>query len=194
MTTADDGSTIPDFSRAMSASVGPANSVWSMPMLVITATCAWTTFVASQRPSRPTSTTATSTATSANQRNAAAVHASKYDGRTPVSPSRSATAAICSANSSSLIGSALRARRSFTRSRCGLVYVPTVSPWTISSRVIICAVDPLPLVPVMWITGWLSWGSPIAATRRVIGSNVGEVIRPVFSYDACSSRYASASP
>ena len=62
-------------------------------------------------------------------------------------------AAICSANSSSLIGSALRARRSLTRSRCGLVYVPTVRPWAISRRVIIWAVEPLPLVPVMWITG-----------------------------------------
>ena len=140
ITTADDGSTIPAFSRAMSSSVGPANSVWSMPMLVITATWAETTLVASQRPSRPTSTTATSTAMSANQRNAAAVHASKYDGRTPVNPSRSATAAICSAKSSSPIGSALLARRSFTRSRCGLVYVPTLNPWAINRRVTICAV------------------------------------------------------
>ena len=54
-----------------------------MPMLVMTATCASHTLVASHRPSRPTSTTATSTARSANQRNAAAVAASKYDGRTP---------------------------------------------------------------------------------------------------------------
>ena len=121
--------------------------------VVITATWASTTFVASQRPSSPTSITATSTATSANQRNAAAVHASKYVGRTPVSPSRSATAAICSASSSSSMGSALRVNRSLIRSRCGLVYVPTVRPWATSSRVTICAVDPLPLVPVMWITG-----------------------------------------
>ena len=74
MTTADAGLMIPAFSRAMSASVGPANSLWSMPMLVTTATWASTTLVASHRPSRPTSTTATSTAVSANQRNAAAVH------------------------------------------------------------------------------------------------------------------------
>ena len=77
MTAADAGLMMPAFSRAMSASVGPANSVWSMPMLVITATWASTTLVASQRPSSPTSTTATSTATSANQRKAAAVTASK---------------------------------------------------------------------------------------------------------------------
>ena len=71
------GLMIPAFSRAMSASVGPANSVWSMPMFVTTATWASTTLVASHRPSSPTSITATSTAMSANQRNAAAVHASK---------------------------------------------------------------------------------------------------------------------
>ena len=107
------GLMIPDFSAAMWPLVGPANSLWSMPMLVMTATCASHTLVASQRPSSPTSTTATSTARSANQRNAAAVVVSKYDGRTPVSISRSATAAICSANSSSLIGSPLRLIRSF---------------------------------------------------------------------------------
>ena len=77
ITAADVGLMIPAFSRAMSASVGPANSLWSMPMFVTTATWASTTLVASHRPSRPTSTTATSTAVSANQRNAAAVHASK---------------------------------------------------------------------------------------------------------------------
>ena len=68
---------IPAFSRATSTSVGPANSLWSIPMFVITATWAVTTLVASHRPSSPTSTTATSTAVSANQRKAAAVHASK---------------------------------------------------------------------------------------------------------------------
>ena len=68
---------IPDFSLAMSTSVGPANSLWSIPMLVITATWAVTTLVASHWPSSPTSTTAASTAVSANQRKAAAVHASK---------------------------------------------------------------------------------------------------------------------
>jgi hypothetical protein len=77
ITAADVGSMIPAFSRAMSASVGPASSLWSIPMFVTTATCARTTFVASHLPSSPTSTTATSTAVSANQRNAAAVHASK---------------------------------------------------------------------------------------------------------------------
>ncbi len=35
----------------------------------------------------------------------------------------------------------------------GLVYVPTDSPCAISRRVIICVVEPLPLVPVTWMTG-----------------------------------------
>ena len=90
-------------------------------------------------------------------------------------------AAICSARSSSLIGSALLMNRSLMRSRWGLVYVPTCSPWAISRRVTICAVEPLPLVPVMWMTGAASCGSPIACTSRVIGSSVGDVTRPVFS-------------
>ena len=74
-------------------------------------------------------------------------------------------AAICSAKSSSLIGSPLRVIRSLIRSRCGLVYVPTVRPWAISRRVIICAVEPLPFVPVTWITGSACCGSPIADAR-----------------------------
>ena len=84
-----------------------------------------------------------------------------------MSTSRSATAAICSAKSSSLIGSQLRLMRSLSRSRCGLVYVPTVSPCAISRRVIICVVEPLPLVPVTWMTGYVSCGSPIAATSAL---------------------------
>ena len=61
--------------------------------------------------------------------------------------------AICSAKSSSLIGSPLRLIRSLSFSRCGLVYIPTVSPWATSRRVIICDVEPLPFVPVTWMTG-----------------------------------------
>ena len=40
ITAAPVGSMIPAFSRATSASVGPANSLWSMPMFVTTATWA----------------------------------------------------------------------------------------------------------------------------------------------------------
>ena len=61
------------------------------------------------------------------------------------------------------------------------MYVPTLRPWAISRRVTIWAVEPLPLVPVMWMTGYARCGSPIAWTSRVIGSSVGDVTRPVFS-------------
>jgi hypothetical protein len=57
--------------------VGPANSVWSSPTLVTTATTGSTTLVASQVPSIPTSTTATSTGASAKHQKAAAVTISK---------------------------------------------------------------------------------------------------------------------
>ena len=61
------------------------------------------------------------------------------------------------------------------------MYVPTVRPCAISSRVIICDVEPLPLVPVMWMTGYANCGSPIAATIVFIRSVVGDSMRPVFS-------------
>ena len=51
------------------------------------------------------------------------------------------------------MGSPLRAMRSLTRLRLGLVYVPTVRPWAPNSAVTMAAVEPLPLVPVMWTAG-----------------------------------------
>ncbi len=70
-----------------------------------------------------------------------------------------------------------------TSSRWGLVYVPTLKPAAASMREIICTVEPLPFVPVTWMTGALRWGSPSAAQIAAIGSVVGESIRPVFWYD-----------
>ena len=115
-----DGLIIPAFSSAICLTVGPAYSVWSSAIFVITATSELITFVASQRPSIPTSTTATSTASSANQRNIAAVMISKKLGRTPEIISRSEIAPTCKPNSSSLIGSQLIQIRSLMRSKCGL--------------------------------------------------------------------------
>ncbi len=68
------------------------------------------------------------------------------------------------------------------------MYVPTVSPLATSSREIIWAVEPLPFVPVTWITGEACCGSPIAAQNAVITSIEGDSIRPVVSYDAWASR------
>ena len=53
---------------------------------------------------------------------------------------------------------------------------------------IICDVEPLPFVPVTWITGYANCGSPIASTNRSIRAVVGDVIRPDFSYVAWASR------
>jgi hypothetical protein len=71
---------IPAFSSAIRRRQSPTPSVWSWPTLVTTATWPSTTFVGSQRPSRPTSTTATSTATWLNHARPAAVSSSKWVG------------------------------------------------------------------------------------------------------------------
>ena len=59
--------------------------------------------------------------------------------------------------------------------------MPTVRPWAISRRVIIWAVEPLPLVPVMWMAGAARWGSPITDINRSMRSVDGELMRPVTS-------------
>ena len=110
-----EGLIIPAFSLAICSTVGPAYSMWSRAMFVITATSEAITFVASHRPSMPTSTTATSTASSANQRNIAAVMISKKLGRIAERISRSAIAPICNPNSVSSIGSPLMQIRSLIR-------------------------------------------------------------------------------
>ena len=78
---------MPAFSAAMSATVSPRYSAWSMPIGVITATGASTTLVASHRPPIPTSTTATSTGASANAANAIAVTTSNLLIAGPADPS-----------------------------------------------------------------------------------------------------------
>ncbi len=67
--------------------------------------------------------------------------------------SSAAISPTTAASSSGSIGSKLREMRSVTCSRCGLAYVPTDSWWAASSAVTMRAVEPLPLVPVMWMTG-----------------------------------------
>ncbi len=148
------GLTMPAFSPATSARVGPRNSTWSRPTLVTTATSASTTLVASQRPPSPTSKIATSTGRSANHSMAAAVRISNQVRRE--SPSRGSIPArvdSTSASSASLMGSPSALSRSLMASRCGLVNVPTRRPLAVSREVRQRAVDVLPLVPVTWITG-----------------------------------------
>ena len=57
---------MPALLPAISVSVSPRYSVWSIPIGVITATLASATLVESQVPPRPTSITAASTGTSPN--------------------------------------------------------------------------------------------------------------------------------
>jgi hypothetical protein len=47
--------------------------------------------------------------------------------------------------------------------------------------VTICAVEPFPFVPVMWIAGAARCGSPMSATSRSMRSVEGDVMRPVSS-------------
>ncbi|OLT18823.1 hypothetical protein BJF78_11470 [Pseudonocardia sp. CNS-139] len=115
------GRTMPAFSRATSARVGPARSVWSSPTLVTTATDPSTTFVASQRPSMPTSTTATSTARCPSSQNAAAVSASNQLGVTPHRSAAARTSRSASATRPGGVGAPSTVIRSPTSSTCGLV-------------------------------------------------------------------------
>ncbi len=112
---------MPDLSRPMSSSVGPSTSVWSKLILVSTATLPSTTLVLSHRPPSPTSITATSTASSANQASAAAVRSSNRVGGSSISCSSRASDSRISTKAPSSMGSPLRAIRSLTRTRLGLV-------------------------------------------------------------------------
>ena len=89
------------------------------------------------------------------------------------SDSSSASSASTSVNAASSITSPLRARRSVTVCRFGLVYVPTLKPFARSSIVTIADVDPLPLVPVMWSEGIDACGSPSSPVSAHMGSRVG---------------------
>ena len=55
--------------------------------------------------------------------------------------------------------------------------VPTLSPLAISSAVAMAEVEPLPLVPVMWMDGMESWGSPSNEVRVRMRSSVGRARR-----------------
>ena len=95
--------------------------MWSKLTLVSTATSPWTTLVQSQVPPSPTSTTMASTASVANHDRAAAVRSSKRVGRSSINGSSSASSVRTAVRASSSIGSPLRASRSATAWRLGLV-------------------------------------------------------------------------
>ncbi len=76
-------------------------------------------------------------------------------------------------NRSTLIGSPSKAMRSRMSCRCGLVKRPVRRPNSRSSRSVIRAVEVLPFVPVMWMTGNVRCGSPISSTTAAIRASVG---------------------
>ena len=122
-TTRQPGLMMPAFSRgdvAPGSARGPRCGRSST--LVTTATSGSTTLVASQRPPSPTSTTATSTGAVGEPRKAAAVSSSNRVGALGRAAARARPGTpSTSASSSSSMGSPLRARRSLTRARWGLV-------------------------------------------------------------------------
>ena len=152
----------------------PRYCVWSMLTFVTTATSASITFVASHVPPRPTSTTATSTATSANQRSAAPVTISKYDGSSPSSRSTSATdeqllVELVVGDRLTVADDALVRRAAGAGSCTRRPSSPTVA----SSSVIMRVAVVLPFVPVRWIAGYSSCGEPRYCSSVPIRSSVG---------------------
>src|SRR6266511_2615884 len=83
--------------------------------------------------------------------------------------------------------------RSFTSSRCGLVYVPTDRPDASSSADVIRATDVLPFVPVRWISGYDSCGEPSNRTSASMRSSVGAARRSVPGGSPVDSRLTWAS-
>src|SRR5216683_907077 len=146
---------------------------------VTTATVPSATLVASQVPPSPTSTTATSTGASANAANAMAVSTSKNDSGTPwrlsTSSTYGSTSWYAAMKRSASSGSPSTQIRSRMELRCGLVNLPVRSPRSRSSASIMRAVDVLPLVPVMWMTGQERCGSPSSAVTAAIRSSVGSM-------------------
>ncbi len=56
--------------------------------------------------------------------------------------------------------------RSLTWTRCGEVYIAARRPIFVRMECKKAAVEPLPLVPAMWMVGGsLRWGSPMALRR-----------------------------
>ena len=159
---------IPAFSAAMSSSVAPRYSTWSIPILVTPATSGVITLVASRRPPSPVSITATSTAAVLKKSNAIAVVASKN-----VAPSRSTSGVQRPTNSticSGATGAPSTRNRSRKSTRCGDVYLPTFSPCARSTASIPAQTLPFPLVPAT-CSVTRSWcGSPSSVRKALTRS------------------------
>ena len=165
---------MPAFSAAISSTVPPSSLVWSSEIGVMIATTPSATFVESCRPPTPTSSTITSTGVSAKIAKAMPVRTSKKDIATGCLSSTSWTYGMTSSyavtNRSGSMGAPSTQIRSLIETRCGLVNRPVRRPRARSSASVIRAVDVLPLVPVIWMTGQARCGSPSRPTSSVIRS------------------------
>ena len=159
---------MPAFSAAISGSVVPRYSVWSIPTLVTAVTTGSRTLVLSRRPPRPTSTTVTWAPRAAKSAKAIAVVASKKLASDSSIAGRRWE--VHAAKASSPIGRSATTIRSRTSTRWGEVYRPTRNPASHRAWYTIAATDPFPLVPPIWMTSNCSWGFPISARRRRVGS------------------------
>ena len=63
--------------------------------------------------------------------------------------------------------------RSFTRSRCGLVYAPTCTPSVVSNATAMRVVVVFPFVPVRWMIGYSTCGEPSRSTIAWMRASVG---------------------
>ena len=171
MTHGTPGLIIPAFSRAIFASVLPKNSVWSMPILVMTDRTGVSTFVLSSLPPKPVSITAISTFCCTKYQNPRAVMVSKNEG---CSSSRKALCSVTNAATvSSGIGLPLTRIRSVSETRCGEVNKPTRSPAACSAAAIRWLVEPFPFVPATCTALSTSCGLPTCAIRRSVFSSPG---------------------
>ena len=109
------GSVKPIF-QAICAKVSPRYSVWSRPMLVMTAhSSASMRFVASSRPPRPVSSTTMSHPSRANHTNAAAVMSSNSVGLSSMASATGRTCSTAAAKASSETGTPFTCIRSLNR-------------------------------------------------------------------------------
>ena len=149
ITTAVPSLIIPAFSLAISSIVFPKNWVWSIEILVITETSGKIIFVESSLPPIPTSITAISIEFLLKYSNANPTVISKKEKLFSIK--KSIFSLIKSVINSFLIITPLIFILSLKSTKWGEVYSPTLYSASCKIEDIICAVDPLPLVPAIWI-------------------------------------------
>ena len=168
---------IPAFSVAINSSVLPSWRVWSNEMLVMIDSAGRTTLVESSRPPMPDL---------EHDRADAATGEMEQAHRRGDLEERRPAIAVVRVVALELLGDLPHlidqrrpapserrvchrcVNRSSRRCRCGEQYRPVLTPEAVSAAAIITAVEPLPLVPAMWMIGKPAWGSPsLRSSRRI---------------------------